>query len=77
MVHDEWPVIKARLDGGTLVMIGLVKVVAADPRQLNHNHQVIAYGYDLQGSALKLLILDPNYPRHEIELGSTSATRRA
>lgn len=69
MVHDEWPVIKARLDGGTLVMIGLVKVVAADPRQLNHNHQVIAYGYDLQGSALKLLILDPNYPRHEIELG--------
>jgi hypothetical protein len=69
MVHDEWPVIKARIDTGSLVMIGLVKVVSADPRQLNHNHQVIAYGYDLQGTALKLLILDPNYPRREIELG--------
>ncbi len=69
MVHDEWPVIKARLDSGSLVMIGLVKTVSADPRKLNHNHQVLAYGYDLQGTALKLLILDPNYPRREIELG--------
>jgi hypothetical protein len=69
MVHDEWPVIKAMLDNGSLVMIGLVKTVSSDLRQLNHNHQVIAYGYDLVGTTLKLLILDPNYPRREIELG--------
>lgn len=69
MVHDEWPNIQARIDAGDLAMIGLVKVVSADPRQLNHNHQVIAYGYDLDGSDLRLLILDPNVPRREIELG--------
>lgn len=69
MVHEEWPAIKATIDGGALAMIGLVKVVSADPRQLNRNHQVIAYGYDLEGTALKLLILDPNLPRREIELG--------
>ena len=68
MVHLEWPKIKADLDQGHLVMIGLVKVVSADPRDLNHNHQVIAYGYDLDGSDLRLLILDPNVPRREIAL---------
>jgi hypothetical protein len=69
MVHLEWPKIKAELDQGHLVMIGLVKIVSADPRDLNHNHQVIAYGYDLEGSDLRLLILDPNIPRREVELG--------
>jgi hypothetical protein len=68
MVHDEWPAIRAELDKGHLAMIGLVKVVSSDPRQLNHNHQVIGYGYDLDGTTLKLLILDPNVPRSEIEL---------
>ena len=69
MVHLEWPKIQAELDQGHLVMIGLVKIVSGDPRDLNHNHQVIAYGYDLEGTDLRLLILDPNVPRREIELG--------
>ena len=69
MVASEWPAIRADLDRGDLAMVGLVKVVSADPRQLNHNHQVLAYGYELEGADLQLLILDPNYPRRELRLG--------
>jgi hypothetical protein len=68
MIHEEWPKIQADLDQGNLAMIGLVKTVSVDPRMLNKNHQVLAYGYDLDGSDLRLLILDPNIPRTEIEL---------
>jgi hypothetical protein len=62
MVHDEWPRIRADLDAGRLSMLGLVRVVGLDPNQLGHNHQVVAYGYDLDGSALTIRIYDPNWP---------------
>jgi hypothetical protein len=62
MLHDEWPRIRADLDAGTLSMIGLVRVVDRDPLQLGRNHQVVAYGYDLEGTRLTLRIYDPNYP---------------
>jgi len=42
--------------------MGLVKVKSSDPRQLKHDHQVLAYGYDLQGEILKLRLYDPNQP---------------
>ena len=29
---------------------------------LGHNHQVLAYGYDLDGSQLTIRICDPNWP---------------
>lgn len=62
MVHEEWPSIRTRLDAGQLVALGLVRVVDRDPRLLGRNHQVVAYGYDLDGSALALHIYDPNVP---------------
>jgi hypothetical protein len=62
MVHDESRRIRADLDGGQLSMIGLVRVVSLDPQLLGHNHQVVAYGYDLSGSALSIRIYDPNWP---------------
>ncbi|HYO44271.1 MAG TPA: hypothetical protein VES19_13830 [Candidatus Limnocylindrales bacterium] len=65
MIHEEWPRIRADLDAGRLSMIGLVRVVDADPAKLGHNHQVVAYGYDLEGSALTIRIYDPNWPRDE------------
>jgi hypothetical protein len=43
-------------------MIGLVRVVDFDPFRLGQNHQVMAYGYDLDGPRLTLRIYDPNYP---------------
>jgi hypothetical protein len=62
MVHEEVPKIRSDLDGGNLSMLGLVRVVSLDPQLLGHNHQVVAWGYDLDGSALSLRIYDPNWP---------------
>jgi hypothetical protein len=65
MVHEEWPVIRGLIDGGQLAMLGLVRVVSLDPKMLGHNHQVLAYGYDLDGPTLTLRICDPNWPRDD------------
>jgi hypothetical protein len=65
MVHEEWPVIRGLLDSGQLAMLGLVRVVSIDPGQLGHNHQVLAYGYDLEGTKVTIRICDPNWPRDE------------
>lgn len=62
MVHDEVRKIRTDLDGGNLSMLGLVRVVGLDPKLLGHNHQVVAWGYDLVGSALSIRICDPNWP---------------
>ena len=65
MIHEEWPAIRAILDSGSLAMLGLVRVVSLDPAMLSHNHQVVAYGYDLVGSQATLRICDPNWPRDD------------
>ena len=62
MIHEEWPRIRADLDAGHLSMLGLVRVVGLDPQLLGRNHQVVAYGYDLDGSQLVIRICDPNWP---------------
>ena len=61
-VRDEWPKIRADIDAGHPSALGLVKVKSSDPRQLKRDHQVLAYGYDLQGEILKLRLYDPNQP---------------
>ena len=61
MLHDEWPRIKASLDAGQLVPLGLVKVKSAQVEDLGKNHQVLAYGYDLDGTNLTIHLYDPNY----------------
>ena len=65
MIRQEWPKVRAELDAGRLAMIGLVRTVDNDPFKLNRNHQVLAYGYDLDGSQLTLLIYDPNWPNDD------------
>ena len=60
MVNVEWPAIRRDLDGGGLATVGLVKVVGRDPNQLGLNHQVVAYGYDLDGTTVTLRVYDPN-----------------
>lgn len=62
MVVEEWPGIKADLDAGHLCPLGLVLVKSADPGQLGHNHQVLAYGYDISGDQVSVCIYDPNAP---------------
>lgn len=65
MVRVEWPRIRQTLDRGQLAMLGLVRAVGVDPVQLGLNHQVLAYGYDLEGTVVTLRICDPNWPRDD------------
>ncbi len=64
-VRVEWPRIRASLDDGRLTAIGLVRVAAVNPFRLIGNHQVLAYGYDIDGDAIRLRIYDPNWPNRD------------
>jgi len=69
MIRDEWPHIKSDLDAGILAPLGLVKVKSSNPADLCKNHQVLACGYDLNGTDLTLYTYDPNYPnRNDVTL---------
>ncbi len=65
MIRQEWPVIKARLDAGQACPLGLVRLLSKEMKDLGHNHQVMAYGYDLKGTDLTLYIYDPNYHNND------------
>ncbi len=54
--------------------MGLIRVISSNPFELKRNHQVLAYGYDLVGTALTLHLYDPNRPR-TITCRSRSASR--
>jgi hypothetical protein len=61
-VVQEWPKIRADLDAGHPSPLGLVRIRSTNPVDLKQNHQVLAYGYDLEGTALALRLYDPNWP---------------
>lgn len=62
MTEVEWPRIRAQLDAGVPVALGVVKPQSRDPRRLVQNHQVLAYGYEQSVTGVRLDIYDPNYP---------------
>ena len=43
--------------------LGVVTVAGANPFQLGHNHQVLAYAYRLDGTQVTLQVYDPNSAR--------------
>jgi hypothetical protein len=60
-IVEEWPKVKADIDNGHPSPLGLVTVYSANPADLGQNHQVLAYGYDLDDSNnLTLHVYDPN-----------------
>jgi hypothetical protein len=61
----QWRQVRTDLDHGTPVALGVVTVDSADPRDLGLNHQVLAYGYDLDGSNVTLNVYDPNRGRRD------------
>jgi hypothetical protein len=63
-VRDAWPAIRREIDAGRPASLGLIHVASADPRHLVGDHQVVAYGYELDAGAgaLELRIYDPNHP---------------
>ena len=69
-VEAEWPRIRADLDAGHPVALGVVKVEGWDFRRIAQNHQVMAYGYDLDEAKneVTIRIYDPNYPGDEATL---------
>lgn len=62
-LQREWPRLRARLEAGAPCPLGLVRIRSGDLRRLGENHQVLAYGYEQQGSRVSLLLYDPNYGR--------------
>jgi hypothetical protein len=62
MIRVEWPAIRGDLDRGALSPLGLVKAKSRNPADLGKNHQVLAWGYDLEGTRLTLRLYDPNHP---------------
>jgi hypothetical protein len=63
-VGREWPLIKGDLDRGVLSPIGLVRVHSFNPLELGRNHQVLAYGYELdeRSDRVAINVYDPNHP---------------
>jgi hypothetical protein len=49
----------------TTAAMRLIRVTSSHPFELKRNHQVLAYGYDLVGTALTLHLYDPNRPRDD------------
>lgn len=62
---QEWPIIRASLDAGHLTPMALVLVKSADAFMMGHNHQVLAWGYDLDGTDLTIHVYDPNSPDND------------
>jgi hypothetical protein len=59
--QDEWLEIQADIGGGNPSALGLVTNKSTDPTALGDNHQVLAYGYDLDAQQnLTIHICDPN-----------------
>jgi hypothetical protein len=68
-ITEEWPKIKADLDAGATSPLGLVH--GQEPstvgfftgmQDLGQCHQVLAWGYDLDGTSLSISIYDPDFP---------------
>jgi hypothetical protein len=57
---DQWPRVKASLDRGIPVPLGLVTVAGPNPLRLGRNHQALAYGYTRSGDEVTLRVYDPN-----------------
>ena len=65
MIMEEWPKIKADLDQGRLSPMALIRLKSNSILDMGKNHQVLAYGYTLNGNDLVINVYDPNYPGND------------
>jgi hypothetical protein len=68
MIKDEWPKAKGDLDSGKPSPLGLIKHRSLNPIDILNDHQVLAWGYDLNGDDLVLHLYDPNHPDEDVTL---------
>jgi hypothetical protein len=75
MISEEWPRVQHELDSQRLAPVGLVRAKSADPAIMGQNHQILAYGYELNGTNLTLRVYDPNAPdRDDLTLTASLAS---
>ena len=73
-IVESWPQIRADIDANRLSPIALIEVRSHDPFQMGKNHQVLAYGYELDHTDLAIRVYDPNFPdRDDITLSLSIA----
>jgi hypothetical protein len=60
MAPEASPKIKAEIDSGYLCPMGLIQIRPLSPADLGKNHQVLAYGYEFNGSKVTPHVYDPN-----------------
>ena len=62
MVREEWPKVRADIDGGHPSPIGLITLKSSNPFDLKQDHQVLVAGYVVEGDQVTLHLYDPNQP---------------
>jgi hypothetical protein len=59
----EWEVVRARLDRGEPVPLGVIRVHSLDPVRVGENHQLLSYGYEPSSDrGVRVFVYDPNHP---------------
>ena len=79
MARIELAKIREAIDSGAPCPICIVKATSINPSELGQNHQVLVYGYQVDGTQLTLWIYDPNNPGHDdaglvLDIGHTDRT---
>ena len=71
----ELPRIRATIDRGRLAMVGLVRHQGVNPFSLSASHQVVGYGYTVEGNVTTLRVYDPNHPNLDTVVVVTEPSR--
>jgi len=71
-VYEELPRLRQAIDQGRPVP--LVLIHARDLANIGLNHQVVAYGYDVEAGGMKVYLYDSNHPGEECALVSDGVT---
>ncbi len=59
-IQQHWPRVRASIDAGRPAALGVVTMHSRRPGLLGHNHQVLAYGYEVSCSEVSVAVYDPN-----------------
>jgi hypothetical protein len=62
LARSTFPKVKASVDAGYPCPLGLVMVQSDDLADLKHQHQVLAYAYQVRGTLATMWVYDPNSP---------------
>jgi hypothetical protein len=66
MVREAWPAIKQWVDAGVPMPICVLEVKDTfDLTELQNNHQILVWGYYVDGTWLTLAVYDPNQPQND------------